>query len=177
MALFTQEALVLRGVSVLEGGKAVGLRLGFYEAMPQAKAIPFSERHPSSGCLGTEPTSAWRPLLAFNPAGNSAVYGAGRPGSHAGVFVRRSPALHAGGTFDHRDRWSLATGGAMAAAATRLCLMAKPVASVADTIASPSASSLAAFGLQPQQRRQEMPVVEPAPRTLAAASTRGIGGR
>src|SRR5690349_3833364 len=43
-----RNSLVLRGVSVLVDGPAVGLRLGSYETNAQAsQATPISKRHPS----------------------------------------------------------------------------------------------------------------------------------
>src|SRR5262245_20042889 len=109
MVLTTAESLVLRGVSVLGDGQAVSLRLGSYEAKTQAKAIPFSMRHLSLGCHSTVQMIGRRPFPPGNPDGNETVERAGRPGSRAGVLVRRSPAIFAGRTFVYR--WSAAEGG------------------------------------------------------------------
>jgi hypothetical protein len=160
MAVYSLESLVLRGVSVLRDGSAVGLRLGSYEADKQTKATPISMRHPSPGC----------PTFVFETSRLS----------RAGVLGRRSPA-NAGRTIGHR--WSAAVGGPQFTAAARLCLpWAKQAATVADVL-SRRPSTLHDQAFQRFQRDERGRQVEPAgltgpaTRTPPAASTRGNGGR
>jgi len=96
MAAKNMESLVLRGVSVLGGGKAVELCLGSYATDVQMPRGPLSMRHPSPGCEEnrTEPLQQ-RVRNRRNGADRAAVR-AGRPGSPAGVLVRRNPARKAG---------------------------------------------------------------------------------
>lgn len=181
MAVNPMESLVLRGVSVLGDGQAVGPRLGSYEAKPQSfKATPFSMRHPSPGCRTPMPQTGGRPFPTSSTNGNGArPVWAGRPGSRAGVLGRRSPAPSAGGTNVHR--WSHAVGGPKFTAAVRLCpLGAKQAASVADVF-SRRPSTLHDFAFQRlgrDERGQQGPpagITGTAARTPAAASTRGKG--
>jgi hypothetical protein len=171
MALITREALVLRGVSVLGDGQPVSLRLGTGEATTQAKAVPFSMRHPSPGCDAV-PTAVRHDPKA-NAKGNGAP-GAGRSRSRAGVLVRRSPAIIAGRTFVYR--WSEAEGGSKTAG-QRLCRkQAKPLAPVADL--SWRLSDRDSFPRQGGGQTRVPPTshrLTAAPRTLTAASTRGRG--
>jgi len=171
MAVINLESLVLRGVSVLGDGQAVGLRLGSYEAKtPTFKATPISKRHPSPGC-STMPETSGRTF----PTGNSPVLWAGRL-SRAGVLGCRSR------TIDHR--WSATVGGPLFTAAVRLCLhRAKPTASVAD-MAFRRSSEMRDFTLsrvcQRDERDTQQPrtgISGPATRTPPATSTRGNGAR
>jgi hypothetical protein len=170
------ESLVLRGVSVLSDGQPVGLRLGSYEVTKQAKAIPFSMRHPSPGCLTAVSVTGQRRFSAAMPQGNQSANRAGRPGSRAGVLVSRSPAIFAGRTNVYR--WSPAAGGQPSTAAARLAWQpAKQTASVADEI-SRRPTLLDAFALGQRERLQEPRAGHtPARGTLTAASTRGFGLR
>ncbi len=163
--VLTMETLVPCGVSVLCDGRAVGLRLGSNEAMPQAKAIPISMRHPSHDCAGAVPDAvSWSfPANAF--AGNQASYGAGRSLGHAGVLVRRSPAILAGRT--RPCGRSRVTGGPSLTAAARLCLTQdKPSATVAGKTSSRRTLPSYPFAPHGAERREET-------RTPTAASTRG----
>jgi hypothetical protein len=179
MAVSHLESLVLRGVSVLGDGSAVGLRLGSYEADQPTKATPISMRHPSPGCPTFVPETSGRQFPTASANGNCAALWAGRL-SRAGVLGRRSPAS-AGRTNVHR--WSAAVGGPEFTAAARLCLpWAKQAASVADVLSRrPSSLHDVAFQrFQRDERRpQEMPagLTGPATRTPPAASTRGNGDR
>ncbi len=92
--------LVLRGVAVLLGGKAVEARLGSgYRAKAGAPAVPVSMRQPSQVCAEaefTEPES-W-PVPVDQADVDQGTTQAGRPVGTAGVPVRRSPAILAGRT-------------------------------------------------------------------------------
>jgi len=171
MAVYHVESLVLRGVSVLRDGQAVGLRLGSYEAKaPTFKATPISKRHPSLDC-STMPEPSGRMI----PTGNRRVHWAGRL-SRAGVLGRRSR------TIDHR--WSATVGGPLFTAAARLCLhRAKPTASVAD-MAFRRSSDPRDFAFDRVCQRDERSsrqwptgITGPATRTPPATSTRGNGAR
>jgi len=178
MAVYQLESLV-RGVSVLCDGLAIGLRLGSYEAKP-IKATPISTRHLSRGCPTVMPETNGRQFPVASGHGNQAVVWAGRL-SRAGVLGSRSPAESAGRT--DVDRWSDAVGGPQFSAAVRLCpAWAKPAASGAGA-SSRRPSTLHDLALQRFQRdergRQEPPAgfTGTAARTLTAASTRGSGCR
>lgn len=95
MTVKNLSALVLNGVSVVNGGKAVDLRPGSYTARMQMPMIPFSMRHPSPGYQEgqTEPPQH---RIRTNLAADTVAMRAGRPGSLAGVLVSRSPARNAG---------------------------------------------------------------------------------
>ena len=173
MAVKYVESLVLRSVSVLRDGQAVGLRLGSYTAKPQSpQATPFSMRHLSLGCEAM-PERSGRPFPTGSANGNGIVLWAGRL-SRAGVLDCRSR------TIDHR--WSATVGGPLFTAAESLCLhRAKPTASVADATFRRS-SELAAFSLarvfQRNERSLQQPpagITGPATRTPPATSTRGNG--
>lgn len=109
MAVITAKTLVLRGVSVRFDRKVVGMRLGTGMAGQQNSALSFSLRHLPSGCPQAEQTpSTWHDH-ADHLGVDGVAYRAGRPGSGAGVPVRRSPASIAGGTVLWEG--SLAEGG------------------------------------------------------------------
>jgi hypothetical protein len=164
MVLNTLEALVLRGVSVLRDGVAVGLRLASKEARGQTQAVPFSMRHPSHGCPSPTTATTWRPNPAGDASGYAAPGQAGRPaGSPDGVLVRRSPAIIAGGTGCFGR--SQAEGAQQFTAAARSGLArAKRAASVGDAFPRPLA-------LRDRIRLSADPVR--ASMGPAAASTRG----
>jgi hypothetical protein len=172
------ESLVLRGVSVLRDGLAVGLRLGSYESQRQIKATPISMRHPSPGKPTFVPETKGRTFPTASTNGNCDAPWAGRL-SRAGVLGRRSPAQNAGRTGVHR--WSPTAGGPQFTAAVRLCLPAKHAASVADVFSRrPSTLDDSTFPCRSTGReRQEMPagLTGSATRTPPAASTRGDGRR
>ena len=91
MARITVVNRVLRGVCVRSDVKAGWVRLvPTYQGQPQAPSIPFSMRHPSLGCLfqGIETRERHHHADSFD-VGDAALR-AGRPGSLAGVLVRRS---------------------------------------------------------------------------------------
>jgi len=163
MAVIHLESLVLRGVSVLGDGPAVGLRLGSYEGQTQIhKATPFTKRHPSPGCPTAMPETNGRHYPRASALGNSAVRRAGRPGSRAGVLVR------------------FAVGGPKFTAAARLCpVRAKQPASVADVLFRRASTlhDLAFSRSQRDERQWQGPLAGitglTATRTPAAASTRG----
>ena len=159
------ESLVLRGVSVLGDGQAVGLRLGSYTAKTQTpQATPFSMRHPSLGCEAM-PERSGRPIPTGSTGVNGVVLWAGRL-SRAGVLDCRSR------TSDHR--WSATVGGPLFTAAERLCLHpAKPTATVADATFR-RFSGLHDFALSRVCRRHERNSSQPT-RTPPATSTRGTG--
>ena len=171
MFVSTLEALVLRGVSVLRDGLAVGLRLGSYEGnQQQIKATPISMRHPSPGKPTFVPGTKGRTFPTAQVNGNCAAPWAGRL-SRAGVLGSRSHALSAGRISDHR--WSATVGGPRFTAAVRLCLLgAKQPATVSDV------NSRRPFDLQDQtfQRSWRNEHGQQA-RTPPAASTRGNGCR
>jgi hypothetical protein len=86
------ESLVLRGVAVLCGGKAVNPRLGSgYTTLATTPEIRFSMRHPSRGWV----LDFGQPKVQLNHAANPRLEdanasGAGRSLSHAGVLSRSS---------------------------------------------------------------------------------------
>jgi hypothetical protein len=99
MAVYTLESLVLRGVSVLCDGKAVGLCLGASEAAVQLPEVRIFMRHPSLGYPQANPNSrAGRQVHDAKRDVDDAAFGAGRSRGRAGVLSRRSPALPAGRT-------------------------------------------------------------------------------
>ena len=154
MAISHVESLVLRGVSVLGDGQAVGLRTGSYTAnAPTPKATPFSKRHPSLGCEAMPERSERL----------NAVLWAGRL-SRAGVLGCRSR------TIDHR--WSATVGGPLFTAAARLCPnWAKQPAPVGDVFSGRPSTlhDIASTRFQRDERGRQ------ATRALTAASTRGRG--
>lgn len=177
MAVFHLATLVLRGVSVLSDGPAVGLRLGSYETESRAKATPISMRHPSPGHPWPTIETRGRQFPQANAEGNCYALRAGRPGSRAGVLVRRSPApTSAGGT---TRAWFPTVGGPSMTAVTRLRpIKAKRVASVADASLTqrPSICTFETFitALARGKRSQGQPAVTgPETRTPPAVSTRG----
>ena len=180
MAVFHLATLVLRGVSVVSDGPAVGLRLGSYEGNQQTKATPISMRHPSPGKPTFVPQTKGRQFPTASNSGNCAAPWAGRL-SRAGVLGRRSPAENAGRTNVHR--WSPVAGGPRFSAAVRLCLPeAKQAASVGDVFFRRPVTlhDFASPRYQRDERdRQEPPagITGPATRTPPAASTRGNGCR
>ncbi len=170
MVVSHPESLVLRGVSVLRDGLAVGLRLGSYEANQQMMATPISQRHPSRGCLTAMPETSERTFPTASASGNGAALGAGRL-RRAGVLGRRSRAQSAGRTNVHR--WSVSVGGPQLTAAARLTLAwAKHVAPGADVL-SRRPSTL----LDIKKQGPSVGFTDPTARTLTAASTRGNGVR
>jgi hypothetical protein len=177
MAVFHLATLVLRGVSVLSDGPAVGLRLGSYETESQAKATPISMRHPSPGISWPMIETRGRQFPKAYANGNCYALRAGRPGSRAGVLVRRSPApTGAGGT---TRTWFHTVGGPLTTAVTSLCpIKAKQVASVADATSAQRSSNCTCTTFTPAsavgKRLQGQPVVTgPDTRTPPAVSTRG----
>jgi hypothetical protein len=179
MAVSHLESLVLRGVSVLGGGLAVGVRLGSYEAKKQITATPISERHPSPGCAAFMPQTMGRAFPTARVRGNAAASWAGRL-SRAGVLGRRSRAQSAGRTNVHR--WSATVGGPLFTAAVRLTLAwAKPAAPVADVFSRRLSTlhdlAYQRFGAERDSQGPSAGLTGTTARTLTAASTRGNGGR
>ena len=115
MAALKLDSLVLQLVSVVADGLSDALRLGTHEGILQAKAIPFSMRHPSLDCRTTVPFGGQWPFFVGNPTRNSATWS----GSRAGVLVRRSPAITAGGTSP--QGWLPNKGGPQSMAAMPQC--------------------------------------------------------
>jgi len=98
MAVMTLEALVLRGVRVVREAATGMKRMGSKQASDQNPARLSHQRHLVPRWLrpGYEP--GLRRLFAESFDDDDASDRAGRPGSVAGVPVRRSPALCAGRT-------------------------------------------------------------------------------
>jgi hypothetical protein len=178
MAVFHLATLVLRGVSVVSDGPAVGLRLGSYETESQAKATPISMRHPSPGQTWPMIETRGRQFPKAYANGNCDALRAGRPGSRAGVLVRRSPApTGAGGT---TRTWFHTVGGPSMTAVTSLCpIKAKRVATVADATSAQRPSNCIFETFIPASADDKRSQVQPAPltgpdtRTPTAVSTRG----
>jgi hypothetical protein len=169
MAISHLESLVLRVVSVLRDGPAVGLRLGSYEGKAQTQATPISMRHPSLGEPTFVPETKRPQFPTATNRGNCAAPWAGRL-SRAGVLGRRSLAQSAGRTNVHR--WSETVGEPQFTAAVRLCLpWAKHAAPVADVL-SMRPSDLHDIAYQRPGAGRDRQT-----RTLTAASTRGNGDR
>jgi hypothetical protein len=97
MFAFTLESLVLRGVLVLRGEPAVGLRLGSgTKANPQATTIRNSTRHPAPGWrLSTVPSVA-KPDGDYSPSGE--MPGAGRSRRQLGALMLPGAARTRGGS-------------------------------------------------------------------------------
>jgi hypothetical protein len=131
MALFSLEALVLRGVCVWRDAQTIGLRLGTsYKANARTPEVPISMRHPLPGCNQGFNAPAGRPDHADELRVDGAAPGAGRPRSRAGVLSRRSPARTAGRAI--LSGWSLLGGPTQAAAASPGRIPAGLVASVGE---------------------------------------------
>src|SRR5262245_66492503 len=178
MAAKNMESLVLRGVSVLGGGKAVELCLGSYVADVQMPRGPLSMRHPSPGCEEdrTEPPQQ-RIRNRRNGADRAAVR-AGRPGSPAGVLVRRNPARKAGRAV--LFGWPIAAGATPPFTVRSTTRATAGVGTILPGRLSTLFAGAHASRLWPQERssakRQEVDQARlvPACGTLAI-STRGTG--
>jgi hypothetical protein len=106
------KSLVLRGVLVLVGEKAVGLRLDFsYAARAQNPEVPFSMR-PGS-CARPEPQPEQWNIDA--KAVDASASRAGRSDSFAGVLTSTTPTTTVGGTT--LTAWSRIPGRALVAGA------------------------------------------------------------
>lgn len=89
MALITLETLVLRGVSVLVGGKTWA-RSGFgYPAKGQAPVVRLTSNHPSPSCLVGMPEPGRQQTAANHRGADAATSRAGRPHSLAGSPASR----------------------------------------------------------------------------------------
>jgi hypothetical protein len=160
MGALMLDSLVLQVVSVVDGQND-GLRLGSYEARLQAKAIPFSRRHPSFDCRPTVHRDGQRPLPAGHPEGKAVLWS----GSRAGVLDGRSPAVNAGRT--SARRWFPTMGGPRSMAAAPQCPKWVEVpASVADV--NPRGSSCPEASTRRSRERFQATA---APRTTPVAST------
>lgn len=171
--VITQVTLVLRGVSVRRDGKAVGLRLGSCETMPQARAIPISMRHPSRHEQDPDTAARKGPYAYGTAEANEAAFRAGRSVVQRAGVLRRSPAS-AGRII--ASRWSHAKGRPPLTTHTGMGLAkAKPWAAGGATVLSlrPSVRNSFTTCLQDVPMSQ----VPLAARTQPAASTWGYGGR
>jgi len=91
MAVINLKTLVQRGVAVTGNVVARWTRIAGYQANGRLPVLQPSMRHPSPGCLAAKPER--RHDRVDNPDAEHASVRAGRPGSWAGVPVRRSPDL------------------------------------------------------------------------------------
>jgi len=105
MAIITRESSVQRSVTVKVNATNVGARMGSNQAKRQTPAFLSHLRHLSQRFrTGYQPGTRRFDLWVDDSTANRA----GRPGSIAGVLVRRSPAMSAG--LAVRFGWPKATG-------------------------------------------------------------------
>ncbi len=134
MAVMTLNPLVLRGVTVVTGGKAVDTRRGLgYRAMVHAPAL-VSMRHPSPG-NPAEPNPDEQRRAQLQRGG---AVRAGRPGCRAGFLVSRSPAFPAGRA---ALSWPSTQGGLRPSAASCLGFTKAGATASVDDIVPDSAST------------------------------------
>jgi len=170
MAVFNLDNLVLRGVAG-NGNVANGLtRIGTYPVDGQTPALAMSQRHPSPGCRPTAAEPERQRDHVDERDVKHASERAGRPGSRAGVLVRRSPASLAGRAVLYG--WSLAVGGPRPISAKRFSPAATGLAAPLARVSSGHPSALRAWPLSARDDAQASRVRFIPAGGMSTASTR-----
>ena len=175
MAVFNLDNLVLRGVAG-NGNVANGRsRIGTYPVDGQTPALAISMRHPSPGCRQTDAEPERQRDHVDERDVKHASERAGRPGSRAGVLVRRSPARLAGRAVLYG--WSLADGGPRSDDAKRFSPAATGLTASLARVASGHPTALRAWPLSARNDAQANRVRPMPAGGMSTASTRGKGDR